>query len=59
MIDNTERASLINLARVYLDQSRHFTKRARGFSFALLDWAASARRRAMAIKPVQRDLFSC
>lgn len=38
----------------------HFTGRARGFSFVLLDWAANARRRAMAIKPAlptQGDLF--
>ena len=47
-------------ARVYLAQSRHFTGRARGFSFVLLGWAANARRRAMATKPalpVQGDLF--
>jgi len=56
----TDRASHIHAARVYLAQSRHFSGRARGFSFILLGWAANARRRAMAIKqalPVQGDLF--
>jgi hypothetical protein len=56
----TDRAASIHAARVYLAQSRHFTGRARGFSFVLLGWAANARRRAMAIKPalpVQGDLF--
>lgn len=56
----TDRASNIHVAKVYLAQSRHFTARARGFSFILLGWAANARRRAMAIKPalpVQGDLF--
>lgn len=40
-------------------QSRHFTRRARNFSFILLQWAANARRRAMEINtsPVQGDLF--
>ena len=47
----TDRAASIHTARVYLAQSRHFTGRARGFSFVLLGWAANARRRAMAIKP--------
>ena len=53
------RATHIHTARVYLAQSRHFTNRARGFSFVLLQWAASARRRAMAVNtsPVQGDLF--
>lgn len=49
----------IHTARVYLAQSRHFTRRARNFSFVLLQWAANARRRAMEINtcPVQGDLF--
>ena len=56
---NVDRASSIHTARVYLAQSQHFTRRARGFSFVLLQWAANARRRAMAINtsPVQGDLF--
>ncbi len=56
----TERAACIHAARVYLTQSRHFTGRARGFSFVLLGWAANARRRAMTIKPalpMQGNLF--
>ncbi len=54
------RAANIHTAKVYLAQSRHFSGRARGFSFVLLGWAANARRRAMAIKPAlqaQGDLF--
>lgn len=53
------RASHIHAARVYLAQSRHFRRRARGFSFVLLKWAANARRRAMTVNtsPVQGDLF--
>lgn len=60
MIDNTYRAASIHAARVYLAQSRHFTGRARSFSFVLLGWAANARRRAMQAmrqQPVQGDLF--
>lgn len=55
----SERAAHIHAARVYLAQSRHFTGRARNFSFILLQWAANARRRAMAINisPAQCDLF--
>lgn len=53
------RESSIHTAKVYLAQSRHFTARARGFSFVLLGWAANARRRATAINtcPAQGDLF--
>lgn len=53
------RALHIHTARVYLAQSRHFTHRARGFSFVLLQWVANARRRAMAsnTSPTQGDLF--
>ena len=47
------RALHIHTARVYLAQSRHFTHRARGFSFVLLQWEANARRRAMAINEHQ------
>lgn len=50
----------IHAARVYLAQSRHFTRRSRDFSFVLLGWAANARRRAMALKsalPAQGELF--
>lgn len=58
----TERAASIHAARVYLAQSRHFTGRARGFSFVLLGWAANCRRRAAqaatdATDPEQGDLF--
>lgn len=56
----TDRACHIYAARVYLAQSRHFTSRARGFSFVLLEWASNCRRRAMAVKPAlpaQGDLF--
>lgn len=56
----TERAANIHAARVYLAQSRHFTRRHRGWSFKLLEWAGQCRRRAMAIHPavpVQGDLF--
>lgn len=55
----SDRATHIHTARVYLAQSRHFTRRARGFSFVLLQWAANARKRAMAVNtsPVQGDLF--
>lgn len=56
----TERTASIHCARVYLAQSRHFTRRHRGFSFVLLGWAANARRRATATKPAmpaQGDLF--
>ncbi len=55
----SDRASNIHAARVYIAQSRHFTARARNFSFILLQWAANARRRAMETNtsPVQGDLF--
>lgn len=54
----TERASNIHYARVCLAQSRHFTRRQRGFSFTLLRWAANARRRAaIKVEPAQGDLF--
>jgi len=53
------RAAHIHAARVYLAQSRHFTARARDFSFVLLQWAANARRRAVETNtsPAQGDLF--
>lgn len=41
----TDRAADIHYAKVCITQSRHFTSRARGFSFTLLGWAANARRR--------------
>lgn len=55
----TERAHNIHYAKVCIAQSRHFTRRHRGFSFTLLRWAGNARRRAMAEKaqPAQGDLF--
>lgn len=54
----TDRAANIHSAKVFLAQSRHFTGRARGFSFVLLGWAANARRRAVAFKPVSPDQAS-
>lgn len=59
----TDRAANIHCARVYLAQSRHFTRRHRGWSFRLLAMAANARQRAAAkvapepAGPVQGDLF--
>lgn len=55
-----DRAANIHCARVYLAQSRHFTRRSRGFSFLLLQWAANCRRRAAIVtptQPAQGDLF--
>lgn len=46
-MSGTDRAASIHAAKVYLAQSRHFTARARNFSFVLLGWAANARRRAL------------
>lgn len=54
------RAANIHTARVYLAQSRHFTRRHRSFSFVLLEWAANCRRRIAAERhqaPGQLDLF--
>lgn len=59
----TDRSASIHCARVYLAQSRHFTRKHRGWSFVLLGWAANARRRAVEKVapvppcPVQFDLF--
>lgn len=39
-------AADLHTARVYLAQSRHFTRLHRGWSFMLLQWAGNARRRA-------------
>lgn len=47
------RAALLHAARVYLAQSRHFTARARGFSFVLLGWAANARRATNTLQPAR------
>lgn len=51
----------IHCAKVYLAQSRHFTKRARAFSFKLLEWAAN-RRKAAQVKDApesnQMELFA-
>ena len=41
----TDRSSLTHYAKALLAQSRHFTRRQRGFSFVLLGWAGNARRR--------------
>lgn len=43
-----DRAQELHVARVYLAQSRHFTRLHRGWSFTLLQWAGNARRRASA-----------
>ena len=55
----TTRANSIHYAKVCIAQSRHFTARARGFSFVLLQWAANARRRASVaiVEPTQGSLF--
>lgn len=55
-----ELKSLIHCAKVYLAQSRHFTRRARGFSFVLLGWAANCRRKIASATPevAQLDLFA-
>lgn len=62
MIENNERASAIQCARVYLREAktRASNPAQRGFCFVLLGWAANARRRAMQAMrqhPVQGDLF--
>ena len=54
------RAANTHTARVYLAQSRHFTRRHRSFSFVLLEWAANCRRRIAAERQQatgQFDLF--
>ncbi len=54
----SNRAAHLHAARVYLAQSRHFTRLHRGWSFVLLRWAANARRRAdRAVTPIQPSLF--
>lgn len=55
----TDRAQDIHYAKVCIAQSKHFTRRHRGFSFTLLRWAGNARRRAMTERAllVQGDLF--
>jgi len=62
MTANTERASAIHCARVYLREAKTRARNPaqRGFCFVLLGWAANARRRAMQAmrqQPVQGDLF--
>lgn len=49
-----DRAANIYIARVYLTEARR--RRGQTFGFILLEWAANARRRAMAAT-VQRELF--
>lgn len=49
-----DRATHIHCARVYLAEARR--RRGQSFGFVLLEWAANARRRAMAAT-VQRELF--
>lgn len=54
-----ERESRIRCAKVYLAQSRHFTRLHRGWSFKLLEWAQKCRSEISAAKPnpAQMDLF--
>lgn len=54
----SERTTLLHCARVYLAQSRHFTRKHRGWSFVLLEWAANKRRQVAAMRePAQIELF--
>lgn len=55
----SDRASNLHQARVYLREakSRSRNPAQRDFCFTLLAWAGNCRRRAMAIKPAQGDLF--
>lgn len=57
----SDRAFQIHYAKVLLAQARHFRTRQphnRNFCFALLAWAAKARRNAMAMRePVQGSLL--
>ena len=62
MIENSERASAIHRARVYLREarSRADNPSQRVFCFVLLGWAANARRQAvqaMRQQPIQGALF--
>lgn len=50
----TNREQHIHSARVYLAEARR--RRGQSFGFVLLEWAANARRRAMAVR-VQGELF--
>ena len=50
----SDRAQHIHSARVYLAEARR--RRGQTFGFILLEWAANARRRAMAATG-QRELF--
>lgn len=51
------RASLLHCARAYLAEARR--RRGQPFAFRLLEWAAHARRQAMAAahEPQQQQLF--
>lgn len=59
-----ERERHIHAARVYIQQASAFGARRSPFAFTLLEWAANARRRAVAgdVKPQeqvgQMELFS-
>jgi hypothetical protein len=59
-IEITDRQHLLHCARVYLAEARRRRSNQRGFSFALLAFAASARRQAMALNvvPAQGELFA-
>ena len=55
-----ERASHIHTARVLIQEARNRRARSPAFADTLLQWAANARRRAMACRPgppAQADLF--
>ncbi|WP_294767137.1 hypothetical protein [uncultured Rhodoferax sp.] len=54
----TEVESLRHIARVFLAQSRHFSRRGhRAFAFTLLDMAANARRLSALQTAPQQELF--
>ncbi|ROH87981.1 hypothetical protein ED236_00360 [Pseudomethylobacillus aquaticus] len=57
-----DRTSHLHCARVYIAQSRHFSRAGhRDFAFLLLQWAGDQRRQAAATKQegLQIDLFAC
>jgi len=53
----SERASQINLARVYMAQARATPHRS--FAFTLIEWAGAARRRAAGREPVEVKRDEC
>lgn len=55
----SDRAANLHQARVYLREARSRAKNPKqhDFCFKLIEWAGNCRRRAMAVKPAQGDLF--